>query len=62
MLELEVLEYEPIKFWCENLNNIKITQNPMFHARTKHIKAQHHFIREKIQLKHIDLAHIPSKD
>jgi len=33
----------------------------MFHARKKHIEAQHHFIKEKIQLENVNLAHIPSK-
>ncbi len=34
----------------------------MFHVKTKHIEAQHHFIKEQIQLENVDLAHIPSKD
>ena len=29
----------------------------MYHARTKHIEIQHHFVREKIQSKEIDLIH-----
>jgi hypothetical protein len=34
----------------------------MFHVRTKHIEAKHHFIREQIQSENVDLVHIPSKD
>jgi hypothetical protein len=44
------------------MNNIKITRNPLFHSTTKHIEAQHHFIRKQIQLGSVDLAHIPSED
>jgi hypothetical protein len=34
----------------------------LFHATTKHIEAQHHFIGEQIQLGNAHLAHIPSED
>ncbi len=56
------LEPKPIELWCDNKSNIKIAQNPMFHAATKHIEARHHFIREQIQLGNVDLVNIPFED
>jgi KUP system potassium uptake protein len=42
---------------CDNQSSIKLANNPMYHARTKHIEIQHHFVREKIQSKEIDLIY-----
>ena len=47
----------PIVINCDNQSSIKLANNPMYHARTKHIEIQHHFIREKIQSKEIDLIY-----
>jgi len=29
---------------CDNQGAISLTKNPIHHARTKHIDAQHHFV------------------
>lgn len=39
---------------------MKLTKNPVLHARTKHIKVHYHFIREKVQSKEIDLTYCPT--
>ncbi|KAJ0546766.1 putative RNA-directed DNA polymerase [Helianthus annuus] len=41
------VEY-PVQLWCDNISAIKLAQNPVFHARTKHIEVHYHFIREKV--------------
>lgn len=42
---------------CDNQSTIKLANNPIYHARTKHIETQHHFVREKLQSKEIDLSY-----
>ena len=37
-----------IELWCNNRSAIAMTKNPAFHARTKHIEVQHHFIRQLV--------------
>ena len=37
-----------IKLWCNNRSVIAMSNNPAFHARTKHIEVQHHFIRKLV--------------
>ena len=34
----------------------------MYYARSKHIKKQHHFVREKIESKEIDLIYCNTSD
>ena len=36
------------KIWCDNRSAIAMTRNQAFHARTKHIEVQHHFIRKLV--------------
>jgi hypothetical protein len=36
--------------------------NPVQHESSKHILLQHHFLREKVEDKSIELAHIPSAE
>jgi len=39
-----------------------LANNPVYHARTKHIEVHYHFIREKVLAKEIDLIHVSTKN
>jgi hypothetical protein len=52
----------PIIIYCDNISSILLANNPVYHAKTKHIEVHHHFIREKIIAKEIDLIHVSTKD
>ncbi|MCO5596683.1 hypothetical protein L7F22_050751 [Adiantum nelumboides] len=43
---------------CDNLSSIQLAQNPVFHARTKHIEVHYHFIRERVLDGSIDLTFV----
>ena len=44
--------------FCDNLSAINISKNPIQHSRTKHINIRHHFIRDLVEDKVINLEHV----
>ena len=36
-----------VVIYCDNISSILLANNPVYHARTKHIEVHYHFIREK---------------
>jgi hypothetical protein len=48
--------------YCDNQSAIAISENDKYHNRTKHIDIRHHFVRDVIKNKEIELKWIESKD
>uniref|UniRef100_A0A2N9HX55 CCHC-type domain-containing protein n=1 Tax=Fagus sylvatica TaxID=28930 RepID=A0A2N9HX55_FAGSY len=44
--DLGVFISEAPILWCDNISALAIASNPVFHARTKHIEVDFHFVRE----------------
>jgi len=55
-------KYCPTCINCDNQSVIKLAHNPIYHARSKHIMLEHHFVREKIEPKEIDLIFCNTND
>ena len=53
---------KPVPVHGDNLSAIKLTSNPVFHARTKHIELEYHFVREKVLDGIIDMVAVRSED
>ncbi len=46
----------PLK--SDDQRSIALAHNPIFHSRTKHIDIQHHYIRDEVALKRIELSYV----
>jgi hypothetical protein len=60
--ELGVRRPKAARLWCDNLGATYLSANPIFHARTKHIKIEYHFVRERVANKLLEIRFIPSGD
>jgi hypothetical protein len=45
-IESGFLNDEPTEIWCNNISALKIVENSVFHARTKHIETHYHFVKK----------------
>lgn len=46
--------------WCDNQSPSALASNPVYHARTKHIELDVHFVRDKVLDKKLEIRYIPS--
>ena len=60
--DLRIPLYSPLTLHCGNLGALALATNPVFHARTKHIEIDFHFIRDMASLKRLSLRYLCVKD
>ncbi|GJU28472.1 retrovirus-related pol polyprotein from transposon TNT 1-94 [Tanacetum coccineum] len=53
---------EKITLFCDNQSALYLARNPAFHSKTKHIRVQYHFIREKVEEGTVDMQKIHTDD
>lgn len=62
MRDLHITPIETPILYCDNLSALHLTVNPIFHARTKHLEIDFHYVREQLALHKHEMRHIPSTD
>jgi hypothetical protein len=62
MLELGLSKGEPVLIHVDNQGCMALAKNPEFHARTKHIDIQCHFIREVVANQEVQLKYLRTQE
>ena len=60
--ELKVSSPPVAQLKCDNMGAKYLASNPVFHARTKHIEVDFHFVRERVNSKLLQIDFVPSED
>ena len=50
-----------VVIYCDNQGAMALAKNPQFHARTKHIDIQHHYVREQVTAGNVALEYVPTE-
>nr|GEV47690.1 hypothetical protein [Tanacetum cinerariifolium] len=53
---------EQIILFCDNQSALYLARNPAFHSKTKHIRVQYYFVREKMEEGTVDMRKIHTDD
>lgn len=61
LVELGLQITGSVPIYCDSKSAIDLTENPVYHASTKHIEIDCHFIREKIKTDLISASQISTK-
>lgn len=62
LTDFGVFLHEPPTLWCDNVFALAIATNPVFHARTKHIEVDYHFVHEKVLCCDLQVQFVSSHD
>ncbi|PKU82555.1 putative mitochondrial protein [Dendrobium catenatum] len=62
LAELSIPQISPTTIFCDNTSAIALAHNPVFHARTKHIEIDYHFISNHIKAGELNISHVSSID
>ena len=60
--DLGVFISEAPILWCDNISALAIASNLVFHARTKHIEVDFHFVRERVLRKDLAVKFVSTLD
>jgi hypothetical protein len=52
------LKLEANCIWCDNQICLKLTENPVFHDKSKHIEIKYHYIRDMVQRGVVKLQYV----
>ena len=51
-----------MQLYCNNQSAIRLADNPVFHARTKHVEIHYHFVKEKVLHDEVKVRYVKIED
>ena len=60
--DLGIPLYSPTIIYNDNQGSLLLAKNPIFHSRTKHIDVKHHFIRELVDERMVELRYCETEN
>nr|GEY93275.1 ribonuclease H-like domain-containing protein [Tanacetum cinerariifolium] len=61
LCELHTLLFTSTLVYCDNVNAVYMSANPVQHQHTKHIEIDIHFVRDNVAAGHVRVLHVPSR-
>jgi hypothetical protein len=52
------LKLEATCIWCDNQSCVKLSENTVFHDKSKHIEIRYHYIRDIVQKGAVKLQYV----
>jgi hypothetical protein len=62
LLDLFSAELEPTVIHCDNQRCIKLSENPVFHDRSKHIEMRYHYVGDMVQKNILSIQYVPTTE
>lgn len=62
LVDMHISLYHAFMLYTDSTNANDLSHNPVFHARTKHIEVDHHFLRYQVVIGSLVVQHVNSSD
>jgi hypothetical protein len=53
--------FKRVPLMCDNISVISVAKNPVFYKRMKHFKVRHHFLRDHVEKRDIEMRYIDTE-
>jgi hypothetical protein len=55
------VSFERVPLMCDNTSAISIAKNPVLHKRMRHLERRHHFLRDHVEKRDIEMRYIDTE-